>query len=87
MKIADVSERYGISTDTLRYYSLVKPVGRDVISHDQAGAIKPVGRDIISPYFVSILLMAYSANAVIVRLGFTPGLAGIIEPSTMYKPG
>ena len=27
--------------------------------------------------------IAYSANAVIVRLGFTPGLAGMIEPSTM----
>jgi hypothetical protein len=31
--------------------------------------------------------IAYSASAVIVRLGFTPGLAGIIEPSMMYIPG
>ena len=38
-------------------------------------------------YFGGILLMAYSARAVMVRLGFTPGLAGTTEPSTTYKPG
>jgi hypothetical protein len=32
-------------------------------------------------------LMAYSASAVIVRLGLMPGLAGMIEPSTTYSPG
>jgi len=33
--------------------------------------------------FGATLLIAYSASAVIVRLGFTPGFAGMIEPSTM----
>jgi hypothetical protein len=37
--------------------------------------------------FSLILLIAYSAKAVMVRLGLTPGLAGITEPSTTYKPG
>ena len=32
-------------------------------------------------------LMAYSASAVMVRLGFTPGFAGMIEPSTTNNPG
>ena len=32
-------------------------------------------------------LIAYSASAVIVRLGLTPGLPGTIEPSTTYSPG
>ena len=31
--------------------------------------------------------MMCSASAVIVRLGLTPGLAGMTEPSTTYKPG
>ena len=37
--------------------------------------------------FFGILLMAYSARAVIVRLGLMPGLAGTIAPSTTYRPG
>ncbi len=32
-------------------------------------------------------LMARSASAVMVRLGFTPTLAGMAEPSTTYRPG
>jgi hypothetical protein len=32
-------------------------------------------------------LMARSARAVIVRLGFTPGLAETAEPSITYRPG
>ena len=31
--------------------------------------------------------MARSASAVMVRLGFTPGLAEIAEPSITYSPG
>src|SRR5262245_33159793 len=34
------------------------------------------------PSLAGTRLMAYSASAVIVRLGLTPGLAGTIEPST-----
>src|SRR3990172_7277141 len=34
-----------------------------------------------------IWLMAYSARAVMVRLGLMPGLAGMTEPSTTYSPG
>lgn len=34
-----------------------------------------------------ILLMAYSARAAMVSDGLMPGLAGMIEPSTTYKPG
>jgi hypothetical protein len=48
------------------------------------------GSGILRAYDASlggILDMAYSARAVMVRLGLTPGLAGMIEPSTMYSPG
>ena len=34
-----------------------------------------------------ILLIAYSAMAVMVRLGFTPKFEGIEDPSTTYSPG
>jgi phosphotransferase system glucose/maltose/N-acetylglucosamine-specific IIC component len=37
-------------------------------------------------FFGFTLLIAYSAKAVIVSDGFTPGLAGITEPSITYKP-
>lgn len=47
----------------------------------------PTGPLAGSPGLDGIRLMAYSASAVIVRLGFTPGLAGTMEPSTTYKPG
>src|ERR1700690_540223 len=36
---------------------------------------------------VLILLIANSAKAAMVRLGFTPGLAGMIDPSMTYRPG
>ena len=32
-------------------------------------------------------LMAYSARAVIVKLGLMPGLAGTTDASTTYRPG
>ena len=41
----------------------------------------------LAPGLGGTRLMAYSARAVIVRLGLTPGLAGTIEPSTTYRPG
>ena len=37
--------------------------------------------------FGGMKLIARSASAVIVRLGFTPGLAETDEPSMTYKPG
>ncbi len=37
-------------------------------------------------FLLSTLLIAYSANAVIVNDGLTPGLAGMIEPSMTYIP-
>ena len=37
-------------------------------------------------FFLTILLIAYSASAVIVNDGLTPGLAGMTEPSIIYSP-
>lgn len=42
----------------------------------------PIGARTGAPGLSGIRLIAYSASAVMVRLGFTPGLAGTIEPST-----
>ena len=39
------------------------------------------------PGLAGTRLMAYSARAVMVNDGLTPGLAGMIDPSTTYKPG
>ena len=47
--------------------------------------------DTFVPYFsfetVGTFDIAYSASAVMVSDGLTPGLAGMIEPSMMYRPG
>ena len=38
-------------------------------------------------FFAGMRLMARSASAVMVRLGFTPTLADTAAPSTTYSPG
>ncbi len=56
-------------------------------------AARPRGRalpGVVPPYRPTvspILSAAYSASAVIVKLGLTPGLAGTIDPSTTNSPG
>ena len=42
---------------------------------------------ILNLYASGNRLIAYSANAVMVRLGFTPRFDGITDPSTTYIPG
>lgn len=39
-----------------------------------------------APTLSGMPLIAYSASAAIDRLGFTPGLPGMMDPSTTYKP-
>ena len=40
----------------------------------------------VAPALAGMKLMARSASAVMVRLGFTPRLAESIDPSTTYRP-
>ena len=56
-----------------------------------AGCVERRGRKPAYPrpavcFLLPILLIAYSASAVMVSEGLTPGLAGMTEPSMMYKP-
>jgi hypothetical protein len=40
-----------------------------------------------APGFGGMRSIAYSASAAIVSVGFIPGFAGMIDPSTTYSPG
>src|SRR6266508_5106121 len=57
-----------------------------LLNHFYQERFHPTSNSLVQHFF-STLLIAYSASAVIVRLGFTPGFAGIMEPSTTYNPG
>lgn len=63
--------------------------GRDDLLGDSGGPLSAASAGTIVHWapLLGIKLMARSASAVMVRLGFTPKFEGTIEPSMMYSPG
>lgn len=71
-----------------RWFGVMVPIRDELDEQQQYDEGCNDGRDRSSHAdFGCTLLMAYSASAVIVKLGLTPGLPGTTEPSTMNRPG